>query len=267
MHNRPAFILIITILAAAAFLLLFPNSRASADIGPKPSMNFTFVFQGEAIPILEPKLLLCADQACSSYEVYKGSFDCSDTGCFTFSPTPLKLYSFAEYHKLVITFQDKTRESNVFTKRNFGAAYRVAVGNDNLDVRERFGLFSINPLYFLCSIGALALTLPVEVGVAAIFTRILNIKKRFLLWVVLANILSIPIIWFIIGFFPTVSTTVFFILAEGYAIGFEAAFLFLFGRRYGITFKLSSILSIVMNLASVLVGAALWFMFLVAPTL
>ena len=132
-----------------------PTSTARADIGPKESMKFTFQYQIEPTSILDGQLLECTDVTCRANEPPRyGYFKCKANSCVLYP----YMVSHTEYQKLVITFADKTRESNVFTKVGFGAEYTVTVKDNGLYVREVFASLSFfNPFAAMLFVPALAL--------------------------------------------------------------------------------------------------------------
>src|SRR5512145_1629507 len=127
-------------------VLLIPSGKAKADIGPKPSMSFSFEYaDGKNIPVVSGKLLLCEDKECIKYDEFRGPFECAAQECHSLSLQPNKFYSYTEYQKIVIAFKDKTRESNVFTKQRYEAQYTVTVQENGLYVVEKF---SFTPSFF-----------------------------------------------------------------------------------------------------------------------
>ena len=136
------------VLAAAACLAVRPTRTARADTGPKPTMNFRFVFDiSPALTILSGEMMECSDPACADAaplrEMGPQSFHCSSADCSSMA------YGYAKYHRLSITFSDgKTRESNVFGKRHFNARYSVLVQEKSLQVRETGGTSQVGAFGF-----------------------------------------------------------------------------------------------------------------------
>jgi hypothetical protein len=229
---------------------LLPVSTVQADIGPQESMRFTFQYQIEPTSIISGQLLECTDVTCKTNESFRyGYFNCQANSC---SSVPYG-GSYSHYQKLVLTFADKTRESNVFTKVGFGAEYTVTVKDDGLYVREVFASLSFfNPFAVMLFVPALALSLLAELTAAALYFRVA--KLSISLWlVVCANLLSLPVVWFL---FPILllDTDVTIVLYELFAIVFEAAFLYFVGRNKGISLRHAGALSLIMNLASIALG-------------
>jgi hypothetical protein len=200
LYYSPRFLL--TLFALIILLLLTPIGRANADIGPKPNMDFTFEFPGDEIPITGGKLLRCDDKNCSTYSEFHGSLVCTKNNCNSWI-SGAYMEDYGEYNKLIISFSDKVRESNVFSKHGFGAKYTVLVNEDGLVVEQRPSISYLDPYLVILFTTALILTLLTETVVASIYIWIVKIKWRSLVWVVVANILSLSLVWFVITqFFP-----------------------------------------------------------------
>jgi hypothetical protein len=121
------------------FILAIPFGTAQADIGPKPSMNFTFEYVDMApLTILGGALIECEDRACTEgsplEELGPQNFTCRQDTCHSLA------YGYAPYHRLMIDFSDGvTRQSNVFEKRAYNANYTVTVRPDGMQVKEGWG--------------------------------------------------------------------------------------------------------------------------------
>jgi hypothetical protein len=133
-------------LIAIAVLALIPGSSAQADMGPKPSMDFEFVFESDpSLSITGGSLLQCLDDACTTTEPLEAlgpqGFSCDADHCESMA------YGYRESFRLEITFTDGvTRRSNVFGKKHSDALYRVTVRADDLMVEETGG--RVNPMLF-----------------------------------------------------------------------------------------------------------------------
>lgn len=120
--------------------LLIPVSPARADVGPKPSMDFEFVYEGmPPQEIISGTLLECEDAACQVpkplEELGPQRFTCDQNACHSMA------YSYAPYHKLQIEFSDGvTPESGVFQKRTFNASYTVTVSPEGMTAKEGWGV-------------------------------------------------------------------------------------------------------------------------------
>jgi hypothetical protein len=120
-------------------ILVTPFGSARADVGPKPSMDFTFEYVDlPPLTILGGALIECEDSACTDgsplEELGPQRFTCEQDACHALA------YSYAPYHRLMIDFSDGvTRQSNVFEKRAYNANYAVTVRPDGMQVKEGWG--------------------------------------------------------------------------------------------------------------------------------
>ncbi len=146
-----------------------------ADMGPKPSMEFEFVYEtDEALTIVEGTQLECEDAQCAHFEPL-GEFGPQRLTC-TASACSSLAYTYADYHRLELRFSDGvTRESNVFGKSHFDATYRVTVREDDLWIEETGG--RMNPM-LLVVVGSLvgALLVALLCGLALVIFIVLIVK-------------------------------------------------------------------------------------------
>jgi hypothetical protein len=238
----------IRILFLTGFLLL-SAAPASADIGPKPSMQFKFEYEIPFTPILSGQQIECEDEACSRgqplEELGPQGFICSENECSSLA------YSYSDYHKLVIEFADGVRESNVFTKKAFSAGYTVTVTEDALIVKENFSLGSLFGRNCLCCSGFLT-TLGVETLVASMFLAAFQLPRTVLGFVPIASLITLPLVWFA---FPLLPLPAGWVIAgsEFAAVLLEAGFIF-FAAFRRIPFRQLLLLSLVMNAISFGIG-------------
>lgn len=242
------------ILPALLLGLLLVPTTAYADLGPKPEASYAFDYQVPRVQIVSGELWQCKDAACTDGEPLRQlgpqGFGCEADSCHATA------YGFAEYQKLVIRFEDRTRESNVFRQEAFAGVFIVAVRETDLVVTERVQVgygSRLNTftrlLYFA---GAVAITLVLELIVASLFFRRLGKSCWLLLLVVLGNAITLPIVWFV---FPvlglgSVGTIV---AAELFAWLAEAGILFA-GSLGRVPLKHALVIALAMNLASFWVG-------------
>ncbi len=142
------------VLALAFFAALIPFRSASADMGPKPSMEFTFEQEiaGEPLTILGGELYECDLPDCSDArpleKIAVQGFICYNNGvCEAVS------YGFRQYHYLELEFSDGVmRRSNIFETSTFQGKYRVTIRENDLLVQARFTLdpFSGQTYVILC---------------------------------------------------------------------------------------------------------------------
>lgn len=225
--------------------LACPPAPVQADVGPKPGMTFVFDFKGGGQKILGGQQLECAQADCSDakplMEAGPQRFTCTETGCSSLA------YGYKDYHKLVIQFSDRTRESNVFGKRGFNAHYKVTVRETDLLVEE--DTLPIDPLG--CANGVLG-TLIVEVLVAGLYLGLFQMPRFLAGWAAVGSLLTLPFVWLLFPLLPLPpawSTG----LGEGFAALVEAGLFYMAaGRR--ISFGQALLLSLATNGASFLVG-------------
>ncbi len=135
------------VLVIVLAVILSPINTARADMGAKPTMDFTFEFVDKpALDIVGGELMQCQDQSCAQAlaleEVGPQGFNCDTSSCSSMA------YGYSEWSYLRITFADgRTLESNLFTKEHFSADYKVSVYADHLEVVETGG--SVNPMTWL----------------------------------------------------------------------------------------------------------------------
>jgi hypothetical protein len=237
-------------LLSLAIALLTPGARVVADIGPHPTEKFMMHYRIEPVAIQKGELRNCSDARCSASTPIAmfPRIDCASASCSSWG------YGYPEYQKLRLTFLDGPRESNPFQKRGFNSTYLVTVYQDRLLVREIVGGY---PLRFLPFGAALILTLIIELAVAAIYLARLRLLGG-LVWVLVANLVSLPIVWFV---FPRFDVLLDLrglgniAAAEVFAVIVEAILLYAAMRTKGLTVGHSVTLSLLMNAASFAVGS------------
>jgi hypothetical protein len=229
-------------------VLLLPTAIVHADVGRKPTMEFAFEYESDPVSIVEGQLLQCEDEECTTgrplEQVGPQYFSCDENSCSSMA------YGYADYNKLIVTFTDKVRESNVFTKKASEATFRVTVSGSALLVEEVGG--GIRGLGCCSGLGA---TIAIEIVAAIVYLAAFHLPRTALGWVPLSSALTLPVVWFV---FPNLGLPALWAigLAEGFAVLFEAGFIYLALRRT-ISLKHAAALSLVMNGASFLIGLAL----------
>jgi hypothetical protein len=132
--RRTALLLILLALVG----LFAPVESAQADVGPKPSMDFAFVYEtGQPLTIVEGQQMQCEEPDCADAEPLEElgpqGIRCTAEACSSMA------YGYTTYNQLVIAFSDGiTRTSDVFTSGTMRSNYRVTVREDDLQV-ERVG--------------------------------------------------------------------------------------------------------------------------------
>jgi hypothetical protein len=155
-----------SLVLVCVLLLCLPPLIVRADIGPKPTMSFDFIWELEDHPtIVEGQLLQCYDTQCADTYVLEElgpqHFTCTQVACDSMA------YGYARYNKLVLSFSDgATRESNVFGKKYDRSTYEVTVRPSDLVVTEMRG--TNEPFGGLGSLGVLWTLLRFMLGFATL---------------------------------------------------------------------------------------------------
>lgn len=113
-------------------------------------------------------------------------------------------------------------------------------------------------------IKASIITICLESLVTVFFIRIKKFPARLIISVILANGISLPIVWYVFPLLLSNSPFLFVLLSELFAVIFEAYFIFFTNRRW-ILFKQAFVLSVIMNSVSFAAGVWIfiswpWFM-------
>jgi len=233
------------------FLLFFAPSAVFADLGPKPSMTFDISLP-DGVSLIGGEQYECQDKECKDVQPLGKAgpqrFFCiiQDTQCFS------RAYGYAPYHKLSLRFSDNVRESNIFQAIAFEANFTVKVNDDTLFIEEKKSEI-VGKDVFTPFFGASFITIATELIAALLIFLILQTpkKKRLLFIILLGNIITLPMVWFI---FPRVQPASLAIpLAEGFAVLFEAWWFWMVGKKQ-FSFPKSLILSIILNVISVIIG-------------
>ena len=159
--------------ALACLAALFPYHSAAADMGPKPSMEFTFEQEvaGEPLTILAGELYECDLPDCSDAHPLENvavqGFDCyNDGSCEAVS------YGFSQYHYLELEFSDGvTRRSNIFETSTFNGKYAVTIRENDLLVTARFTLDPLSGTTWLLLCGCCLLLLAMLTGSVILIVR------------------------------------------------------------------------------------------------
>jgi hypothetical protein len=237
----------------AVMVILFYPGAILADIGPKPSMDFKLIYEiSGTITLIDGQQLQCEDESCLQSspleQLGPQGFYCEQDVCSSMA------YSYAPYQKLVLNFSDRTRESNVFKAESYHARFDVRVTDTGLVVEERT-IQAVERLPFF--LVALVLTLIIEVLAALIFLWATKRPESVLKSVVMVNLFSMPVVWFI---FPVLKEFLLVVvLSESFAVVFEGYLIHLLNKPL-MSLKQSFILSIIMNTASFALGGFIIFM-------
>jgi hypothetical protein len=252
------------------------SSGAKADLGPKPTVDIDLVYNLQKIADASfgAKMLGCYDQQLAQDETEQGqdsiaqlrisSFDagancywqpaplawggsCSESHC-RFSYFPPSEFKLAVY----IPSLDKTFVTNKITRENFASRYRVELSADGTaTINETTSIWaSIRIPDF---VGAFLLTIFFEMLVTWIFVTAKKLpRKKILVYVLGANVLSLPAVWFL---FPLIDLPEFTVIAifELFAVLFETYFIYYFCKQI-LSFKRTLLLSALNNFVSLFAG-------------
>ena len=234
-----------------AVVLVAAVTALSADAGPKPSIAFNFDARVAHAPILGGDLLQCDDATCATSkplaELGPQRIVCSADACTA------QAYGFAQYQRLRLRFADGTRESQVFETTAFSARFMITVTDHALVVNEIWVGSALGPPMSGGFLSALGVTMIVELVVAAICFLFMRVSLGALPWVIVANLISLPVVWFVFPRLP-LGAALSLALAEGFAVVFEALFLYATNRKRGLSLRRAGIVSFAMNAASFAAG-------------
>jgi len=246
-------------LIPAVLLMLILLPGVSGDIGPKPSMKFNLLYETADMPrLIDGQQIECDDSGCLDARPLERlgpqGFDCTQNECNSIA------YGYSQYHRLVINFSDQQRQSNIFKSSSYNAQFNVRVTDTGLVVEEV-------PLFKRTTSGdisifaiALVLTLILELLVAFIFVSVKKEPRSILVGVLVANLVSLPIVWLVFPYLPLHFLLV-ILFSELFAVLFEGYFIFLFTKK-ALAPVMSLILSLLMNLCSFIIGGII-FIYLV----
>ena len=273
MNRKLIFILIPIIL----FLAVIPQKHVYADTGPPvPWLHFSFESSIESLNVLYVKLLYCDDKDCTNYRD-QSLFEASS------GEKPIIRYSWGycgedycrapsnygvNYFKLKIRFYDITRVSNIFPNYAWYTNYNVLITEDDLVVEEISpNIFSDLILPYIgmtMFIPAFIITLITEYLVVRSYSKKNKVVVKNIVW---ANCITVPTIWFFFTLFIylksfPINFLIYFLFAEVLVIIFEGTFLYYTNRKTGLTIKKASIVSVIANISSVIIGNICIFPFI-----
>lgn len=183
--------------------------------------------------------------------------NCQNSNCHFnyFLPSELE-FRLAVY----LPSQDKVYLSAEVTRENFRSAFEANLLSDGtISIQETTPFIQSNSARNIKTfLLALILTLILEIIVALIFLSVTKISKKVLISILIANIISLPIVWFVFPLLKIIPLAI--LLGEIFAFVFESYFIHLLNKDI-ISLKKSFVLSILMNLASLVIGGFI-FLFL-----
>lgn len=204
-------------------LLTVPFIPAWADVSPKPEMEFSFIYNTENKPLINPaqsEQIQCADNQCleskplGHYGLQK--LYCSADGCFAVA------YEFTDYQKLIIAFEDGTkRESNVFpASHKLRSRYNVYVNANGLSVELTDTVPDLGAWARKDALFSLVIILLLELLAATAYLMYTQKSFTILYSVAVSNVLTTALSWVLLSWYAsgTAFLWIFYVLAEALII-------------------------------------------------
>lgn len=248
-----------TLFLCMLFLMFAP---LWGGVSPKPEMDFSFSYQTAGRPAVLPNTseqIQCEDNQCiqqiplGKYGIQK--LYCKADGCFSIA------YEYKPYQKLVIDFADGVkRQSNVFpTPAKLRNAFNVTVRENDLLVELSPKPLHVNALLRADAWTSLIIILFLEILAALAYLAYTGKNYKVVYSVVLANLISMPLTWQVLGSWVTESAFLWF-----FSLIFEGLFIWACNRRR-LSVRNAFALSVAVNVTSYSVGMMICF--LLAPYL
>lgn len=181
---------------------------------------------------------------------------CQDSNCqFWYAPHEFKL-------AVYLPSMDKIFLSAEVTNKEHKSVYEANLLPDGSISLQETTLFSQTALANTIKqfIIALLLILIIEIIVAFVFISVKGISKKLLISVLIANIISFPIIWFIFRLLRMGPLD--YLFGQIFAFVFEAYFIYLLNKQI-ITLKRAFVLSLAINLASLIIGGVISWLLMI----
>ena len=243
------------ILIALSFLTVLCPIAASADMGPKPTMEFNVIFKTtKPVTVITGEQYVCQDKKCHDPKKLKEygpqRFSCENNRCRSLA------YGYGgAYNIIKIQFSDKTRTSDIFRNLAFNATYDLVVDDEQIHVIDKTTF--LKKYQVIKFSVAFLITTVIELIVALILVILARLPKKILFLVFFENIVTLPVIWFIIpelfGSLVANNYRIDLLLKEILVILTESLFIFTIFRRY-LTWKTALMLGTAINMASWVIG-------------
>ena len=233
-----------------------------ADVSPKPEMEFSFIYETENKPLIDPahsEQIQCKDNQCleskplGHYGIQK--LYCSAGKCFSVA------YEYTDFQKLVISFADgSVRESNIFiAPRKLRARFNVHVHDKALIVEPTDLVPDASGWTRLDAWVSLFIILLLELLAAAAYVVYTNKSFRILYSVAVANLITTAVSWLYLAWYVPEST-----LLWVFCLGAETLIIRYMNLKQ-MSLSQSFILALAMNVTSYSIGMIISF--LLAPVL
>jgi len=250
------------------FIVIATLTPVFADSSDESGMFFNIIHETKSqYKLINSTLMECQDKDCTVMNplatgIMPGGF-CEDVyngpnvwrNCFYASFT----LNHSAYYKVILSYSDKIKESNAFQSPSKDGGFNIIVRDSDLLVENNPSARSMNEnnlpqfdtIPFIIS---LTITIILELLVGYAFVRKIKNYKRIIISIVIANLISVPIVWLVMTYAEVSLQTISLILSEAFAMIFETFFIYLINRKL-ISFKRTLIMSITMNLVSFLIGS------------
>lgn len=260
-------------------LQFFIPNLAFADMGPKPTAEIYVTLNGGVLSeeIFGGQIYTCLETEkdintriyfdALKFVEYDSSRNCYWTP--TISPggvwcangkCTFLYYQYPSDFKfgVYLPSQDKVYMSNVVSNSNFQSTYQANILSDgSIYIEETTSFFLTDPVKKIYPfLTALVLTIIFELLLALMYVRYTKKTKKILKSVLLVNLISLPIVWFVFPLFlPTLgdSFIITIVLAEIFVFLFEGILLHLLNKD-DLSQKSAFILSLLINAVSIIVG-------------
>ncbi len=275
------------------FLISVLTPLASADLGPKPEATITVSLDSKPIQeVFWAKMLECQQVkddewvqksdwimhsfgGCAQDQIDKGACEklrgivlknpsrdcywlyvptawggnCTESKCvFT--------YFLPSEFRLALQISNKTFVTNAVSRDAMLNNYHVELYANGTALIEKIALVE-NHTYFFIGAG---LTILLELIGALVFVSIKKMSRTFLLVVLLANVVSLPLVWFV---FPSLSlSAALIILVSEIAVVFLEAGIYLLNNLWSkkkLVFWQALLLSLILNAVSFFAGGLLMY--------
>ncbi len=232
------------VLAILLLALLLP--LASADIGPKGTVQFNLIYEiSEPVTIIDSRLIKYEDERCLNETELRRfeRFGCAQKEC--------RARTFpGGYNRIIINFSDRERQSNAFNISKYRAVFDVHVTDSELIVEETTVVFytlSGFALFFI-------LNILIELIISLIYIAVMDKPMKVIAAIVIANSISFPALWQLLASGAEFSLGAeFLLLLEALIVLFEGLVIYYFMKKVIPIYQLL-ILSIVMNICSFIFG-------------
>ena len=173
--------------------------------------------------------------------------DCRNSNCGFW-------YSIPDNFRVMVYFPslDRVFVSNEVSNKNFNSKYQLDILSEGSANIYETTSFLENDMVLLF-IQALIITLILELLIGYVFLRKLREYKRILGTIVIANIISLSIVWLIVDSIGVSALSITLPVSELFVMFFETYFIYFLNKKL-ISLKKSFKVSVVMNLFSLFIG-------------